>query len=228
MIALLLYLMLLTIKVIGVAVYLRRYGITPIGVTDLTVTICQAILSGDRDLEAALANNVKTLPDVNFIWLIDDDDQAARQITSQIVARFPTRRIRVMSLPSPGEGINPKLYKLEAGRLAAPAGILVVLDDDTRLPLTSLLPLLSALSRCELSTGLPYYRTAESSFGTLLAQFVNNNSALTYLPILSVTAPVSINGMSAISPTISRSQTPCETVGVGSCRHPFPRKWLPP
>jgi ceramide glucosyltransferase len=111
------------------------------------------------------------------------------------VRRYPTHRIGIIFLPEPADGVNPKLFKLEAALKNASAGILIVLDDDTRLLRKSFEALRDALERCELSTGLPFYRDADNFHGRLLAQFVNNNSALTYLPLLPLFAPVSINGM---------------------------------
>lgn len=47
----------------------------------------------------------------------------------------------------------------------------------------------------ELCTALPCYRDDRKFATRLLAQFVNNNAALTYLPLLPAMAPVTINGM---------------------------------
>ena len=159
------------------------------------VTVCQAILSGDPDLEGALGGTVAALPRASFMWLIDDDDAEAARITAELLEAFPRRQIIVLALPAAPEGINPKLFKLEAARSRVASGVFLVLDDDTRLTSQSLAALVEALDRCELSTGLPFYRAGSNVSGRLLAQFVNNNSALTYLPFAGFMPPVSINGM---------------------------------
>jgi ceramide glucosyltransferase len=159
------------------------------------VTICQAILSGDPDLEDALLANLVAIPQARFVWLIDQDDEPAAQITSRLKQLHADREIIIRALPPPPDGINPKLFKLEAARNSALDGTFVVLDDDTRLQPESLAALSQALDRCELATGLPFYRDSPHLYGRLLGQFVNNNSALTYLPLAGAVPPVSINGM---------------------------------
>lgn len=195
MTALLVYLVLLMLKVIGAWAYAKKYP-APSRVGDPpNVTICQPILSGDPDLEDALADNLKALPDVAFLWLIDDCDEEAARVTARLAGCHPCIDIRVLRCLSPPDGINPKLFKLEAARQVTSPGALLVLDDDTRLGRVGFEALTAALARGELVTGLPYYRTARNGFGNLLAQFVNNNAALAYLPLLNLAPPVSINGM---------------------------------
>jgi ceramide glucosyltransferase len=195
MTALLLYVGILVLKTWGAWVYIRRYPVPSERGQSASVTICQPILSGDPDLEAALTDNLNALPDVEFLWLIDELDLEASRITASLAQRYPGVAIRVLRSPNPPDGINPKLFKLEAAGQVVSPGILVVLDDDTRLGQMGLKALIGALAQAELATGLPYYRSAGNVFGNLLAQFVNNNAALTYLPLLNLAPPVSINGM---------------------------------
>jgi len=195
MTTLIIYVVVLVLKAWGALAYARRYPSSPPRAGALGVTICQPILSGDPDLEAALASTVDALPEATYLWLIDDDDVEARRVTGHLVSRFPSCAIRILTYPAPPEGVNPKLFKLEAAYLSMPPGILLVLDDDTRLGRAGFEALISALSMGELATGLPFYREADNTAGNLLAQFVNNNAALTYLPLLNLAAPVSINGM---------------------------------
>ena len=54
---------------------------------------------------------------------------------------------------------------------------------------------MAALSDCDLYTGLPHYSTGQNVWSSLVAHFVNNNSILTYLPLLTWTGPLTINGM---------------------------------
>jgi ceramide glucosyltransferase len=195
MTALVLYVAILVLKTWGAWAYIRRYPVPSERGQPASVTICQPILSGDPDLEAALTDNLHALPDVEFLWLIDELDAEASRVTARLAQRHPAVAIRVIRSPNPPDGINPKLFKLQAaGRVVSP-GVLVVLDDDTRLGRMGLKALIDALAQAELATGLPYYRSAGNVFGNLLAQFVNNNAALTYLPLLNLAPPVSINGM---------------------------------
>jgi ceramide glucosyltransferase len=195
MIALVLYLGLLVAKVTGALVYLARFPRPKSQCSSVPVTVCQPILSGDPDLESALADSVQALPKANFLWLIDEGDAEASRVTRSLQQRLITAAIEIVSLPDAPDGVNPKLHKLEAARRQLKSGVLVVLDDDTRLPQQSLDMLVQSLETSELSTGLPFYREANNLFGGLLSQFVNNNAALAYLPPLVVSRPVSINGM---------------------------------
>ena len=45
-----------------------------------TLTIAQAILSGDPLLESRLEANLKSLSQQRFLWLIDEDDSEGRRI----------------------------------------------------------------------------------------------------------------------------------------------------
>ena len=149
-----------------------------------------------------LLGNLETFPEARFIWLIDGDDAEAAAVTARLQNLDPSRRIeRVICGPAPA-GVNPKLFKLEQARGLVTTGTFVVLDDDTMLTRTSLAALVEAASTSTLSTGLPCYGDGHGVLSQLVVQFVNNNAALTYLPIPLFTAPRTINGMAyAISTT---------------------------
>jgi ceramide glucosyltransferase len=195
MIALVVYGIILGAKAALTWRYISQYPKPRVDIESQPVTVCQAILSGDPDLEDALLSTLVALPRARFVWLIDEDDAEAARITAHLRQLHEEREIIVQALPAPPDGINPKLFKLEAARRWVQAGTFVVLDDDTRLKPESLAALLEALERCELATGLPFYRDSPYLYGRLLGQFVNNNSALTYLPLAGFVPPVSINGM---------------------------------
>lgn len=195
MIALALYAAILAVKALLAWWYARKYPAPRLRTEISPVAVCQAILSGDPDLQDALESNLASAPQARFVWLIDDDDEEAGRLVTELAGRHCGRDIRILSSPPPPEGINPKLFKLERARDAVSGGIFLVLDDDTRLGPSSVGALIDALDRCELATGLPFYRDGGNLFGRLLGQFVNNNSALTYLPLLPFVRPVSINGM---------------------------------
>ena len=159
------------------------------------VCVLQPILSGDPGLERALEDNVVGMPGVRFLWLVDDDDAVGIEVCEALRRRHPTARIEVLVCPTPPPGRNPKLWKLEHARAAVTEPVLVVLDDDTRLPGTSLAALLAAVETHELATGLPGSLHDARLPSRLLAQFVNDGAALTYLPLLNVCPPMTINGM---------------------------------
>ena len=159
------------------------------------VVVAQPILSGDPRLSETLEDNVLALPSAHFIWLVDSDDPEAQAICATLSARHPAVRIDTLVSPPPPDGCNPKLLKLEGARSILGDRTLVVLDDDTRLPAASLSAILTGLEGSEVSTGLPAYIDDDSWPARLLAQFVNNNAALTYLPLLNFSPPPTINGM---------------------------------
>lgn len=186
------------------------------------VAVAQAILSGDQRLGEVLAWNLGELPRAHFYWLVDDDDAEGLRICRELAARFPASRIEVLSFPPPPERCNPKLHKLEGARAAIGEPVLLVLDDDTRMPATTLAALLRALGgidgspssesegsarprssdlrgapspAADLATSLPGYLDDGRWPSRLLAQFVNNNAALTYLPLLAFRPALTLNGM---------------------------------
>lgn len=158
------------------------------------VVVVQPILSGDPGLEDALRDNLLALDGARFVWLVDEDDPEARRVVAQIVrSNDPsTPRVEVMLCPPAPDGINPKLAKLQpALDEAADDEVLLVLDDDTRLPRASLGALLGGLETHTLATGLPAYLPGATPWAQLVEQFVDNNAAMTYLTL----DPVTINGM---------------------------------
>lgn len=158
-------------------------------------TILQPILSGDPALEEVLATNLCALPHCRFFWLLDEDDVAAQALAAQLCALHPEIAIDCLVLPPAPAGRNPKMHKLALAAAQVRTPHLLVLDDDTTLPAASLAELLARLDSCDLATGLPCYLHDSGFASRLLAQFVNNSAALTYLPLLNVWPPPSINGM---------------------------------
>src|SRR6185295_16170454 len=163
------------------------------------VAIAQPILSGDPRLAEVLGDNLRELPAARFLWLVDLDDAEAQRICSDLAVRHPETEIEISLHAQPPDGKNPKLWKLEAARAALAADtaepIFLVLDDDTRMPGPTLAALLQALETHPLATSLPGYLDDGRFPSRLLAQFVDNNAALTYLPLLPFLPPLTINGM---------------------------------
>jgi ceramide glucosyltransferase len=91
--------------------------------------------------------------------------------------------------------VNPKTVKLQHGLVEVATPYLAVLDDDTVLAADSLGRAVFALRSCSLYTGLPCYLSGDGFWSALVAYFVNNNSILTYLPLLPLVGPLTINGM---------------------------------
>lgn len=175
------------------------------------VVVVQPILSGDPGLEDALRDNLLALDGARFVWLVDTDDAEAQRVVAQIVQSnglsrelghdpaqavrsndLSTPRVDVLLCPPAPDGTNPKLAKLQpALDEAADDEVLLVLDDDTRLPRASLGALLGGLATHTLATGLPAYLPGATPWARLVEQFVDNNAAMTYLTL----DPVTINGM---------------------------------
>ncbi len=186
------YVGLLGLKVGATALQVRRERRAARPASTGTVTILQPILAGDAGLRDALRDNANALPQAELLWLIDDDDARAQALARELSA---APHVRVLSCPPAPDGINPKTFKLDLALATVASEFVVVLDDDARLPATTLHALLGALQHAELSTALPFYRDGTNLPARLLGQFVNNNAALTYLPLLPLAAPVTINGM---------------------------------
>ena len=174
------------------------------------VTIVQPILSGDPHLAATLRANATlatSLP-VRWKWLVDRDDLPGQQLTAtlldELAATAPSARARIdrlLTAPAP-DGVNPKTYKLRLAWENRPpsqqSAFFGVLDDDTRLLPGQLEAAVGALQReprVGLVFGLPYYRSFETLWSALVSTFVNRNSLWSYLPILRVMPPPTINGM---------------------------------
>lgn len=155
-----------------------------------TLTIVQAILSGDPLLEARLVENLNTLKGQTFLWLIDEDDTEAQHIAEKL--KRPDLHVKLCT-PCP-DATNPKLWKLMAASPLIKTAFFAVIDDDTTLPASSATALVEAAKTHTVATGLPCY-LSHGCPSHLLAQFVNNNSAFTYLGTSRLLPPFTLNGM---------------------------------
>ena len=156
-----------------------------------TLTIAQAILSGDPLLESRLEANLNTFPTQHFIWLIDEDDTEASRIAQEV--QHP--HLHVELCPPCPDATNPKLWKLQIAAKLVTTPFFAVIDDDTTLPASSAAALVEAARNCTVATGLPCYQDSGDVASGLLAQFVNNNSVFTYLGTSRLLAPFTLNGM---------------------------------
>ena len=163
--------------------------------------ILQPILSGDPDLEPALAANLAGNPRARFVWLVDDDDPLGREIADRLASSAPGGRVEVLVGPPPANGENPKLAKLERGLARVEdAATAVVLDDDTVIDAAELDRLAAALAHSDLATGLPTFVSARTVYERFVGGFVNGNALLTYLPAAAVGAQRTLNGMIYATP----------------------------
>ena len=160
------------------------------------VAVLQPILGGDPRLPEVLGATLAALPEAQFHWLVDTDDAAGRWAVARLRAAHPQIAIRIHENPPAPDGTNPKTFKLDRVLSQIEAPVCLVLDDDATLSADALARLVSALDRADIVTALPgYVADGERLPGRLLAQFVNDNAALTYLAPLTWAPPVSINGM---------------------------------
>ena len=177
------------------------------------VDVLQPIRSGDPSLGEALGASLRTLGGrgAKLYWLMDSDDVVAARTVQSVLVSQPDLRARVeVSLHPPcPQAINPKLFKLDRALTLCSGDAVLVLDDDARMPAATLDALLAALadSRSDapvISTALPIYLSGDASApglirnslaSRLLARFVNDNAAVTYLPPRLRGDTPTINGM---------------------------------
>ncbi|MEA9772004.1 glycosyltransferase [Xanthomonas campestris] len=190
------YLAMLMLRALGALwIVQRRAAVQVPAGTQAEVAILQPILGGDAHLQQVLAANLQALPHAQFVWLLDADDTAGNAAAATLVAQHPGVRIARITVPPAPPGINPKAWKLHHALPHVQASITLILDDDAQLSSAALALLLHDLAHADLVTALPYYQDVSTLAGRLLAQFVNNNAALTYLAWLPWAAPLTINGM---------------------------------
>ncbi len=194
------------------------------------IDILQAIRSGDATLADNLAHSLHVLAarGARLHWLIDADDYIAAEIAQGLLDAHPLlcRQVSISFHPPCPADTNPKLFKLNHALDACRGDVLVVLDDDARLPATTLTALIDAIhppsSRVTdavhapiIATALPVYLLPTHFASRLLATFVNDNAALTYLPPRNHKHTPTINGMAYVL----RRDTLIEIGGFASQLH---------
>lgn len=162
-----------------------------------SVTVAVPILSGDPLLSEKLSSTARALTTIDaticVLWLVDESDLAGQQIVSELKQSFPIGRMIVCS-DAPAD-VNPKSFKLQIALDDTASDLFAVIDDDTTIDATAFLQAIRAMRCTDLYTGLPCYQSDGRFWSRLLATFVNNNAAITYLPLLNFFPPISINGM---------------------------------
>ena len=163
------------------------------------VSIIQPVLSGDPTMAACLEANLhlKSASALEYIWLVDSDDDEGCRICQELCVRYPGLDIQLVTVPPPPDGYNPKSFKLIEGRKVARGDVICVLDDDTMLPKDGLDVALPFLDQpgIGLAFGLPYYVNFTNMWSSMVSTFVNSNSLLTYIPYTALSQPFTINGM---------------------------------
>lgn len=160
------------------------------------VDVLVPILGGDPLLPQVLGAQLTALPGVRWHWLLDAGDRDTVALCETLAARQPDgTRLHLWTFPAAPPGCNPKLHKLALVQPALEGTVVLVLDDDTVLGSAGLDLLLGALSGHALATGLARYVVQGGAWSRLLAQFVNDQSGVTYLPLLRYWPAPSLNGM---------------------------------
>jgi ceramide glucosyltransferase len=180
------------------------------------IEVLQAVRSGDPQLAETLAAVLAELGGrgAHLHWLVDEDDGDAQTAVQQALQAQPqaSAQVRLSLHPPCPARLNPKLFKLDRALGYCERDYVLVLDDDAMLPAASLQALRETvrgtgpISTLQAATALPVYRgvrwpawRAETSArglgAALLARFVNDQAALTYLPGSGEQGGLSLNGM---------------------------------
>lgn len=183
----------------GVAVARRRARLRAAGtaasIPPEELTVVQPILSGDPQLEDALAATLEACPRSRVVWLVDEGDDEGRRAADAARARHPLARVDVVACPPCPPGAGPKAFKLAIAEPRIRTEAFAVVDDDTRVTAAGVAALLDGLRIADVSTGLPSYEPGPGGWSGLVAQFVNDQAILTYLPTSALGPARAVNGM---------------------------------
>lgn len=190
---LVLYVLIRLVQLVLVIIYAWRFRV-PTRATG-TLTILQPILSGDPALTETISANLDhATNETQFIWLVDDNDTVGQEIANKLRDKT-SKQVQIITCPPCPANNNPKVFKLQQALPLLETEFTAVLDDDTILGENQISQAIGELSQCDVYTGLPSYTCDGNAWSSLLAHFVNNNSIVTYVPLLNFFRPVSINGM---------------------------------
>ncbi|MFF2271435.1 glycosyltransferase [Agromyces sp. NPDC058136] len=197
------YLAVLAAKAVlaGVAVRRRRTRLSeadaagPASLDEHGLTVLQPILSGDPQLESSLEATLLACPGARILWLVDTDDAEGRRVAETLAAGHPQCEIEIVDCPPCPPGASPKAFKLAFAEPRIEREAFAVIDDDTRVSTAGVAALLDGLRIAEVSTGLPSYEAGPGGWSRLLAEFVNDQAVLTYLPTAAFGSARALNGM---------------------------------
>lgn len=167
-----------------------------------TITVLQPMVGGDPALEYCLQQNLENAPNVNFIWLIDDDDIVGQEVAKNVLKKFENPKVRLAINPRPPRDVSPKSWVLRIGIDIAKnefpqSEFLAMLDDDTIIPPQGFSKAAAIAKNKKAVIGLPTYFSRSNFLSRLITGFVNAGSILTYLPgtYLKIFNGVNCNGM---------------------------------
>ena len=106
------------------------------------IDVLQPIRGGDPSLADALGASLRALGGrgARLHWLIDEDDPAAANAARTALRAHSAlaAQVAVSVHPPCPPGVNPKLFKLDRALAHSHGDIVLVLDDDARLPAATL------------------------------------------------------------------------------------------
>jgi len=89
-ILIIIYILTILVKLICSLIYWRKNQLPDIENNYInTTSIVQPILSGDRSLEKNLLENLQNSEDIDFLWIIDKDDNEIKEIINRIFHKNP-------------------------------------------------------------------------------------------------------------------------------------------
>jgi ceramide glucosyltransferase len=157
------------------------------------ISVVQPILGGDPTLGAKLMLNTALYPEVEFIWLVDENDELGHSSALRALSSQPSQAT-IIRVPIAPKDQNPKVFKL-AWAYSYYKENVVVLDDDCALAAGSLEKLVKCLSLAGIATGMPFYLEEGTFWSRLLGKFPNGQSVLTYFSVLTRRGASTLNGM---------------------------------
>lgn len=158
------------------------------------ISIVQPLVSGDPQLSTFLKRNVITNEKVNFIWVINEQDEEAKRIVSELISEFGEQRLQYKTVGEPPADQNDKVIKQDKG-LEFAKKYFFALDDDTFVDLNNLSLIGNHLNERAIFSGLPYYKTEGGFLMRIVAAFSNGNSVASYLPMAYLNQVSTANGM---------------------------------
>ena len=165
-------------------------------IVESLITVLQPILSGDIRLESDLRSNLENTSMMKFIWLIDNDDIAAKQICDKILNDNYKNRVKIIEVEPVPPNVNPKVFKLEKAISNVNTEYTIILDDDVVIDMEFFNRINLYLNTKEvLISAIPYNYDNKTFFSKLISAFVNSQSFFTYFTMAYLKQTKTINGM---------------------------------
>ena len=133
---------------------------------------------------------------MKFIWLIDNDDIAAKQICDKILNDNYKNRVKIIEVEPVPPNVNPKVFKLEKAISNVNTEYTIILDDDVVIDMEFFNRINLYLNTKEvLISAIPYNYNNKTFFSKLISAFVNSQSFFTYFTMAYLKQTKTINGM---------------------------------